>query len=286
MILSLSILLIIFSLSFLIYDYYFTRKKELVLSKYLKYGQKQPTKKKIDSFIVKFGEGNKKDLEQKLLNAGYYNKDLAKYYFPFKAVIFLLVTVFIWLLDMALINKLLISIIAVISIIIVPDLLLEMRKRMLVRKVSKNLPYVLDIMSVCVQTGMTIEASFAYLAQELKIFDKDLCYQINKTSKAGKVHGIEKALHDLSVRLPAPEINSFVLTIIQNLHYGASVANVLSDLAEDMRRIQLLEIEEKMGKLSAKMSVPLILLIMFPIVIFILAPGFLQIDFTSFRGGK
>lgn len=46
MILSLSILLIIFSLSFLIYDYYFTRKKELVLSKYLKYGQKQPAKKK------------------------------------------------------------------------------------------------------------------------------------------------------------------------------------------------------------------------------------------------
>ncbi|MFV8429140.1 type II secretion system F family protein [Vibrio owensii] len=286
MILSLSILLIIFSLSFLVYDYYFTRKKELVLSKYLKYGKKQPTKKKIDSFIVKFGEGNKKDLEQKLLNAGYYNKDLAKYYFPLKAALFLLVIVFIWLLDMELINKLLISIIAVIGIIIVPDLLLEMRKRMLVRKVSKNLPYVLDIMSVCVQTGMTIEASFAYLAQELKIFDKDLCYQINKTSEAGKVHGIEKALHDLSVRLPAPEINSFVLTIIQNLHYGASVANVLSDLAEDMRRIQLLEIEEKMGKLSAKMSVPLILLIMFPIVIFILAPGFLQIDFTSFRGGE
>ncbi|MET2948390.1 type II secretion system F family protein [Vibrio owensii] len=286
MILSLSILLIIFSLSFLVYDYYFTRKKELVLSKYLKYGRKQPTKKKIDSFIVKFGEGNKKDLEQKLLNAGYYNKSLARYYFPLKIILFIFAIVIIFFLDVDLINKLLIATISVVSIIVVPDLLLEMRKRMLVRRVSKNLPYVLDIMSVCVQTGMTVEASLAYLAQELKIFDKDLCYQINKTSEAGKVHGIEKALHDLSVRLPAPEINSFVLTIIQNLHYGASVANVLSDLAEDMRRIQLLEIEEKMGKLSAKMSVPLILLIMFPIVIFILAPGFLQIDFTSFRGGK
>ena len=123
------------------------------------------------------------------------------------------------------------------------------------RKVSKNLPYVLDIMAICVQTGMTIEASFAYLAKELKIFDKDLCYQISKTSESGRVLGIEKALHDLSQRLPAPEINSFVLTIIQNLHYGASVAGVLSDLAEDMRRIHLLEVEERMGKLSAKMSV-------------------------------
>ncbi|MGR5138461.1 type II secretion system F family protein [Vibrio jasicida] len=286
MILSLSVLLIILSLSFLVYDYYFTRKKEIILSKYLKYGRKKDTERKVESFIVKFGEGSKKDLEQKLLNAGYYNKGLARYYFPFKAILFLCSVTLVLLIETTLINKALMIIVLGVGAIIIPDLLLEIRKRYLVKKVSRNLPYVLDIMSVCVQTGMTIEASFAYLAQELKIFDKDLCYQINKTSEAGKVHGIEKALHDLSVRLPAPEINSFVLTIIQNLHYGASVANVLSDLAEDMRRIQLLEIEEKMGKLSAKMSVPLILLIMFPIVIFILAPGFLQVDFTGFTGEK
>ncbi|MBE3754271.1 type II secretion system F family protein [Vibrio parahaemolyticus] len=241
-------------------------------------------KQKMETFIVAFGESGKKDLEQKLLNAGYYNKQLAKYYFPFKAFLFVVASLVIFFIDVAINSKIILLLIAAVTIIVLPDFLLELRRRWLVRKISKNLPYVLDIMSVCVQTGMTIEASFAYLAKELKIFDKDLCYQINKTSESGKVHGIEKALHDLSLRLPAPEINSFVLTIIQNLHYGASVAGVLSDLAEDMRRIHLLEVEERMGKLSAKMSVPLILLIMFPIVIFILAPGFLQIDFSTLSG--
>ncbi|TOO76471.1 biotin synthase, partial [Vibrio parahaemolyticus] len=53
---------------------------------------------------------------------------------------------------------------------------------------------------------------------------------------------------------------------------------VLSDLAEDMRKVQILTVEEKVGKLSAKMSVPLILFIMFPIVILILAPAVMQMS--------
>ena len=80
----------------------------------------------------------------------------------------------------------------------------------------------------------------------------------------------------LSCRVPRAPVRSFVLTIIQNLQYVTSVASVLSDLAEDMRKVQILTVEEKVGKLSAKMSVPLILFIMFPIVILILAPSIMQ----------
>lgn len=286
MTLIVSIILVLGALAFISYDLYFSHRKAVALDKYLKGSNKEELKPKLNSFLVKFGKENRKDLEQRLQNAGYYNKELASYYFPIKIALILIAAVVVLFLNVDLLTKALAFSIALVVVIIVPDFLLEMRKRLMVKRISKNLPYVLDIMSVCVQTGMTIEASFAYLSKELKIFDKDLCYQIKRTSEAGKVHGIEKALHDLSERLPAPEVSSFVLTIIQNLHYGASVANVLSDLAEDMRRIQLLRVEEKMGKLSAKMSIPLILLIMFPIVIFILAPGVMQIDLNSFGGQR
>ncbi|HDM8072453.1 TPA: type II secretion system F family protein, partial [Vibrio harveyi] len=161
-------------------------------------------------------------------------------------------------------------------VIVLPDTLLQMRRKMLIFKTSSQLPYLLDIMSVCVQTGMTIEAALVYLGKELAEFDSDLCYQIKRTSDSAKIYGLEKALNDLSDRIPTPPIRSFVLTIIQNLQYGTSVAQVLSDLAEDMRKVQILTVEEKVGKLSAKMSVPLILFIMFPIVILILAPGIMQ----------
>ncbi|MDW1988757.1 type II secretion system F family protein, partial [Vibrio sp. 811] len=122
----------------------------------------------METFIVAFGESGKKDLEQKLLNAGYYNKQLAKYYFPFKAFLFVVASLVIFFIDVAINSKIILLLIAAVTIIVLPDFLLELRRRWLVRKISKNLPYVLDIMSVCVQTGMTIEASFAYLAKELK----------------------------------------------------------------------------------------------------------------------
>ncbi|GAM69366.1 type II/IV secretion system protein tadC [Vibrio sp. JCM 19236] len=85
---------------------------------------------------------------------------------------------------------------------------LAWKKKRLIEKNSRQLPYMLDMMSVCIQTGMTLEASFRYLGDELKSFDKDLCYQIRKTSDAAEVKGMEAALAILpSVsRLPKCEV--------------------------------------------------------------------------------
>ncbi|GAL21085.1 type II/IV secretion system protein TadC [Vibrio maritimus] len=280
MILPMSIAFIIIAVAFLTYELVAASKRKHKLEGYIM--KNQPVVPlKTNRIIIGFAKEQRKELEQKLLDAGYYNKNLARYYMPFKLLCAALIGAMVFfLVDTDMVSKLVAVFASVVLAMILPDFVLEARKRYMVRKISRNLPYLLDMMSVCVQTGMTIEASFAYLHKELAAFDKDLCYQVKKTSDSSKIHGIEKALNDLNARLPAPEVQSFVLTIIQNLHYGTSVANILSDLAEDMRRIQLLRVEEKVGKLAAKMSVPLILLIMFPIVILILAPGVMQVEFN------
>lgn len=69
----------------------------------------------------------------------------------------------------------------------------------------------------------------------------------------------------------------FCSCLLQSVHYGASLYEALSELAKDMREMQLLQVEEKIGKLSAKMSVPLVLFIMFHIVILIISPSLLRI---------
>lgn len=99
---------------------------------------------------------------------------------------------------------------------------------------------------------MTIESSLSYLSNELDDFDRDLCYHIRKTSDGAKVQSLEKALFDLSERLPTHEIRSFTLTLIQNLQYGTSISNVLSDLAEDMRKMHVLAMEEKLANCRRK----------------------------------
>ncbi|MFS1861423.1 type II secretion system F family protein [Vibrio lentus] len=275
MMLLASLIVLFFSLLFLIVDSIRKEQRHKKVAFYIGDNSARAPSR-VNRFFVRFGKEHRQELEQKMIEAGYYNTDWAKFYFPAKLLVLALVSGLVLLGDMTSTNKLIVVIFSLIGVIVVPDTMLKMRRKMLISRTSAQLPYLLDMMSVCVQTGMTIEAALVYLGKELAEFDSDLCYQIKRTSDSAKIHGLEKALNDLSERIPTPPVRSFVLTIIQNLQYGTSVAQVLSDLAEDMRKVQILTVEEKVGKLSAKMSVPLILFIMFPIVILILAPSIMQ----------
>ncbi|MEZ8468131.1 type II secretion system F family protein [Vibrio splendidus] len=275
MMLLASLIVLFFSLLFLIVDSIRKEQRHKKVALYIGDNSARAPSR-VNRFFVRFGKEHRHELEQKMIEAGYYNTDWAKFYFPAKLLVLALVSGLVLLGDMTSTNKLLVVIFSLIGVIVAPDTMLQMRRKMLISRTSAQLPYLLDMMSVCVQTGMTIEAALVYLGKELAEFDSDLCYQIKRTSDSAKIHGLEKALNDLSERIPTPPVRSFVLTIIQNLQYGTSVASVLSDLAEDMRKVQILTVEEKVGKLSAKMSVPLILFIMFPIVILILAPSIMQ----------
>ena len=274
-----ALIVLFLSLLFLIIESVQAEQRRQKLANYLATDAIKPPSR-LNRFFIRFGKEHHDELEQKLIEAGYYNTKWAKFYFPAKVLVLVVVSILILIGDMSSSNQLLVAITSLITVIVLPDTLLQVRRKILIRKTSSQLPYLLDMMSVCVQTGMTIEAGLAYLALELAEFDSDLCYQIKRTSDSGKIHGIEKALNDLSERIPTPAVRSFVLTIIQNLQYGTSVAQILSDLAEDMRKEQMLTVEEKVGKLSAKMSVPLILFIMFPIVILILAPSIMQMTLS------
>ena len=253
------------------------KQRQWGIQRYLKISQETGLQK-LSKLVVRIGQEKREELEQQFIEAGFYDTRLARFYVPAKIGLALMIILLVVVSEMAKPNKLMIGAIAMVITLIVPDSILAMRKKMLVKKTSRQLPYMLDMMSVCVQTGMTVEAALAYLAEELRAFDKDLCFHIKKTADTSRVTGLEKALLELSERIPTSEVRSFSLTLIQNIQYGTSIANVLADLAEDMRQMQVLSMEESIGKLAAKMSVPLILFIMFPIVVLILAPGFMQLS--------
>ena len=111
---------------------------------------------------------------------------------------------------------------------------------------------------------------------EVKDFDPDLGFLMNRTRERMQVVGLEQALDEMFDRVPSNEMRSFVMTLKQSIQYGSSIYEVLTNLSSEIRAVQMLSIEEKIGKLAAKMSVPLILFIMFPIVILIAAPGVMR----------
>lgn len=223
----------------------------------------------------------RKDVEQSMIRAGIYNARLAAIYFPAKIGVAVLIFAAIFLLGEPLgladqTQQIVAAFVGMVVVILVPDMWLHHRQKKRIRKISAELPYVCDLMAVCVQTGMTIEASVSYLGDELKSFDKDLAFVMKRVDSVSRVAGMQHALDELVEQFPTNQVRSFSYTLSQSLHYGSSIFDVLTRLSANLREVEMLELEEKVGKLSAKMSVPLILFIMLPIVILITAPGIMR----------
>ncbi|EKD7162000.1 type II secretion system F family protein [Vibrio vulnificus] len=231
------------------------------------------------SFFKRFSF-NKDETKKKLVAAGIYSDFIAQTYYLFKIVpLFLTIGGGLLAVSQEVIDfneMILIGAFALIIFVAGPDLYLSSRTNTITRHVSSRLPFLLDLMNVCVHTGMTIEATLEYLAKELQTVDKYLAFTVNVTVQRSKVIGIEKALEEFYEMVPSSEAQSFVMTLVQSLKFGSSVGQVLGTLATDIRQINMMELEEKIGKLGAKMSIPMIVFIMVPIIILIIAPGIMR----------
>lgn len=217
-------------------------------------------------------------MAEKLERAGFYNNRWAGFYMPVKYATALVGVVVLYSSTFGFTSMKQLAIIALwfILVIVVPDLYIEYRRKALQDKISNQLPYLLDLMAMCVQTGMTVESSIQYLSSELFALDKDLGHNMNIVNERSRLVGLDQSLDELYQRFPATEVRSFVMTLKQSLRYGSAIYSVLNNLANDIRQMRVLVLEEKIGKLSAKMSVPLILFILIPIVILIAAPGIMR----------
>ena len=223
---------------------------------------------------------DKEELQKKFVAAGVYATNMAGYYRPLKYITLIAGLVVIGLgalqLSVSPASAVICAALWKIIVLIGPDAYLSARSKQLQRKISGQLPYLLDLMAICVQTGMSIEASINYLSEEMQGFDADISHMLNKVNERAKIVGLEQALDDLYIRVPSSEMRSFVMTLKQSLQYGSSIYQLLTTLSADIRAVQMLNVEEKIGKMAAKMSIPLILFIMVPIVILIAAPGVMR----------
>ncbi|MDN6633850.1 MAG: type II secretion system F family protein, partial [Enterobacterales bacterium] len=162
-------------------------------------------------------------------------------------------------------------------VLVLPAMMLKPAINTRIKLMMDALPYFVDLIAVCVQAGMTVESSVKFIAERSDDLDKNLADLMSHLVRRAEVSGLEEGLMDLYRSMDMTEMRMFCATLQQSVHYGTSLYENLMELSKDIRDMQLLSSEEKIGKLSAKMSVPLILFIMFPITILIAAPGILRI---------
>jgi Flp pilus assembly protein TadB len=171
-------------------------------------------------------------------------------------------------------DMLLLGIIAIVAVtILLPDRIKSMAVKRRIKNICNDLPFIIDMMAVCVQSGMTIEAALSYISDNTRDINPDIASMLDRTMLENEVSGIAAALEQLYEEIPANEVRMFCSTLQQSIKYGSSIYQVLIELSKEMRDIQLLAVEEKVASLSARMTIPMIAFIMFPLLIIVAGPG-------------
>lgn len=170
-----------------------------------------------------------------------------------------------------------IIILCMVATIILPSVLRAMYVRKKVKKLTLELPWMIDLLAVSVQCGMTPEQAFKFLAGKMSGINPDFVPFLQKLVRRTEMSGLSHALNHFSREIPSTETRLFCAMLEQSLQYGSSLYEQLMNLSREIREIQLLNTEENIGKLSAKMSVPLILFFMFPVVVIVAAPGVMRV---------
>ena len=150
--------------------------------------------------------------------------------------------------------------------------------------VRKGLPDALDLLVICAEAGLTVDAAFNRVAKELGKAYPELGDEFGLTAiELGFLNERRQAFENLATRVDLEAVRGVVTTMIQTEKYGTPLASALRVLSAEFRNERMMRAEEKAARLPAIMTVPLILFILPTLFIVILGPAACSISDNLFK---
>ncbi len=166
---------------------------------------------------------------------------------------------------------------------LVPSYTLRHLKKKRVRSMLRSLPDGLDLFVICAEAGLSLDATFERVSQEITDAHPDLADEFGLTAvELGFMPERARALQGLAERCPLPGISALVSTLVQTERYGTPLAVAMRVLSAELRNERMMKAEEKAARLPAVMTVPMILFILPPLFIVLLGPA-LIIAYEAFK---
>jgi tight adherence protein C len=144
-------------------------------------------------------------------------------------------------------------------------------------KLRRQLPDGLDLLVICAEAGLSLDASLARVAREIGFASPELADEIGLTSvELGFLPNRRQALMNLTRRTDLPPIRGVVNTLVQTERYGTPLAHSLRVLSAEFRDERMMKAEEKAAKLPAVLTVPMILFILPTLFMVLLGPAIIN----------
>jgi len=161
---------------------------------------------------------------------------------------------------------------------LLPDFVLRRKIRKRQEEITDSLPDGLDLLVVCVEAGLGLNAAFVKITEEFKLSSPALSEEfdiVNREMVAGKPR--QDALRALTERTGVEDVKSLVAMLVQTEKLGTSLAQSLRVHSDSLRMRRRQKAEEAAAKTTIKLVFPLVFLMFPALFIVILGPGVIQV---------
>jgi tight adherence protein C len=144
--------------------------------------------------------------------------------------------------------------------------------------IMRAFPDSLDMMLICVESGMSIEMAFARVGEEIGTASPELAEELAlTTAELSYLQDRRMAYYNLAERTNHPGVKGVATALVQAEKYGTPMGNALRVMAKENRELRITEAEKKAAALPAKLTVPMIVFFLPVLFLVILGPAFIKI---------
>lgn len=148
-------------------------------------------------------------------------------------------------------------------------------------RVRRRISEALELLTICVGSGLTFEKALKLVAHEINPVAPEISAEFDKLySELTISEDREAVLTRFSRHLDVKELRTVAQTLLQSMRYGTPLVDALQTTADQSRLAQLDDIKERAGAAPARMSVPLIVFILFPVIALLGAPAIINLART------
>ena len=223
-------------------------------------------------------------LRRRLVCAGYYRPSAIAFYYAARlglAVLFVVLFAFAAPIISTRIPDQIVPVLGIAGAAMAfyfPDLWIAMRTRSLQTQYREGFPDALDLLVVCVEAGLSLDAAINRVGQEIGHAHPALSENFAIMALELRAGGTRAdALRNLAERMGIDEVRSMVTLLLQSEELGTSVADALRLYADDMRTMRMLRAETKAHALPVKLALPLGFFVFPTMLIVILLPVMIRI---------
>lgn len=151
-------------------------------------------------------------------------------------------------------------------------------------EIFHSLPDVLDLLTVCVEAGMSIDAALIKVSEDPQFTNNPLAVELKQVSREIRLGKPKtEALREMGERTKVDDIKAFTSMLIHTERFGTSLAQALRVHSDSLRTIRTQRAEETAAKATLKMLFPLVFLIFPAILLIILGPAIIRIYETLLK---